>query len=83
MARTVTDAAILLGVLEGSVPDPNDPGDADCARCRANRDYTPYLKRDGAEGRAHRHSARLLLRQGDAARRDGARAAASTTIRRG
>ena len=25
MARTVTDAAILLGALEGAAPDPNDP----------------------------------------------------------
>src|SRR5262249_28673377 len=25
MARTVTDAAILMGALEGNAPDPNDP----------------------------------------------------------
>jgi amidase len=49
MARTVTDAAILLGVLEGAAPDPNDPV---TARCPAppNRDYTPHLKREGLKG---------------------------------
>ena len=25
MAKTVTDAAILLGAMEGASPDPNDP----------------------------------------------------------
>ena len=25
MAKSVTDAAIMLGVLEGAAPDPNDP----------------------------------------------------------
>ncbi len=49
MARTVTDAAILLGALEGSVPDPNDPGLAVCP-LPARRDYTPHLKRDGLKG---------------------------------
>ena len=49
MARTVTDAAILLGALEGSVPDPNDPGLRACP-LPANRDYTPHLKRDGLKG---------------------------------
>jgi amidase len=49
MARTVTDAAILLGALEGSVPDPNDPGLAGCP-LPANRDYTPHLERDGLKG---------------------------------
>ena len=42
MARTVTDAAIMLGVLEASAPDPNDRGDRrDATRVRqAGRDYT-------------------------------------------
>ena len=31
MARTVTDAAILLGVLEGAAPDPSDPATTRCA----------------------------------------------------
>jgi amidase len=49
MARTVADAAILLGVLEGVAPDPNDPAMPRCRRPR-NRDYTPHLKRDGLKG---------------------------------
>jgi amidase len=49
MARTVTDAAILLGALEASVPDPNDPGLRACP-APAGRDYTPHLKRDGLKG---------------------------------
>ena len=34
MARTVTDAAILLGALEGAAPDPNDSGHQAPARRR-------------------------------------------------
>jgi amidase len=49
MARTVTDAAVVLGALESSVPDPNDPGLPTCPR-PTNRDYTPHLKRDGLKG---------------------------------
>ena len=49
MARTVTDAAIVLGALEGSVPDPNDPGLSVCPQ-PPKHDYTPYLKRDGLKG---------------------------------
>jgi amidase len=49
MARTVTDAAILLGVLEGNGPDPNDPATGRCPR-PAGGDYTPHLKRDGLKG---------------------------------
>ncbi len=49
MARTVTDAAILLGVLESAVPDPYDPATRACPVPR-NRDYTPHLKRDGLKG---------------------------------
>ncbi len=40
MARSVTDAAILLGVLEGAGPDPNDPATTRCAR---ETDYTRHL----------------------------------------
>ncbi len=29
MARTVTDAAIMLGALESATPDPNDAGHAE------------------------------------------------------
>ena len=49
MARTVADAAILLGVLESAVPDPYDPATRTCQVLR-NRDYTPHLKRDGLKG---------------------------------
>jgi amidase len=49
MARTVADAAILLGVLESAVPDPYDPATRKCP-VPPNRDYTPHLKRDGLKG---------------------------------
>jgi amidase len=47
MAKSVTDAAILFGVLEG--PDPNDPATKTCTP-PPNRDYTQFLKRDGLRG---------------------------------
>ena len=47
MAKTVSDAAILLGVLEGKTPDPNDPAPTACER---PGDYTRFLKRDGLKG---------------------------------
>jgi amidase len=49
MARTVTDAAILLGVLEGNNPDPNDAATSRCT-APANHDYTQFLKADGLKG---------------------------------
>ena len=49
MAKTVTDAAILLGALEGAAPDPNDPATKACPP-PPNRDYTPHLKIDGLKG---------------------------------
>ena len=49
MARTVTDAAIMLGALEGAAPDPNDPATRRCAP-PAGRDYTKFLKPDGLKG---------------------------------
>jgi amidase len=48
MARTVTDAAVLLGVLEGAV-DPNDPATKACSRVRGN-DYTRFLNARGLRG---------------------------------
>ena len=45
IARTVTDAAIVLGVIAGF--DPSDPATAAClipGNCR--NDYTPFLRRD-------------------------------------
>lgn len=49
MARTVTDAAILMGVLEGQAPDPNDPATTRCTR-PPNGDYTAFLNADGLRG---------------------------------
>jgi len=49
MARTVADAAIMMGVLEGRAPDPNDAATTRCAP-PPNNDYTPYLKADGLKG---------------------------------
>ena len=48
MARTVTDAAIMLGVLEGAV-DPNDAATSACARVPGN-DYTKFLSPQALEG---------------------------------
>jgi amidase len=49
MARNVTDAAILLGVLESAEPDPNDPA---TSRCEAppDSDYTGYLDAGSLSG---------------------------------
>ena len=49
MARTVEDAAIMLGALESASPDPNDDATKACPP-PANRDYRPFLKRDGLKG---------------------------------
>jgi amidase len=49
MARSVTDAAILLGVLEGNAPDPNDEATNRCTPPPGN-DYTAYLKPDALRG---------------------------------
>ena len=49
MAKTVTDAAILMGVLESASPDPNDPATKTC-QAPPNRDYTPFLKREALKG---------------------------------
>ncbi len=48
MARSVTDAAILLGVLEGAA-DPNDGATMTCARVPKN-DYTKVLKKRALKG---------------------------------
>jgi len=47
MARTVTDAAVLLGVLAGV--DPRDPATG-ASRGRAEADYTRFLDADGLRG---------------------------------
>src|SRR5204862_2351149 len=42
MAKSVTDAAIVLGALEGATPDPNDVATKRCTP-PPGRDYTPFL----------------------------------------
>src|SRR5437016_9187001 len=49
MAKTVTDAAIMLGAMESASPDPNDPATRTCMP-PPGRDYTAFLKRDGLKG---------------------------------
>ena len=48
MTRSVTDAAVMLGVLEG-VPDANDPRTREC-QAPPNHDYTTFLKADALKG---------------------------------
>lgn len=50
MARTVTDAAILFGILEGGSPDPNDAATSRCA-APPGADYTKFLHADGLRGK--------------------------------
>jgi len=42
MARSVADAALLLGAMEGASPDPNDPATRACPP-PPGRDYTRFL----------------------------------------
>jgi amidase len=49
MAKTVTDAAIMLGALESPAPDPQDPATKLCTP-PPGRDYTKFLKVDGLKG---------------------------------
>src|SRR5258706_401751 len=49
MARTVTDAAILLGALESVAPDPNDAATRRCPP-PPGRDYTRFLNPKGLAG---------------------------------
>jgi amidase len=49
MARTVADAAIMLGAMEGASPDPNDPATKSCA-VPPGRDYTKFLNAAGLKG---------------------------------
>ena len=49
MARTVTDAAIMLGAMESASPDPQDPATATCTP-PPNRDYTAFLRGDALKG---------------------------------
>ena len=49
MTRTVADAAIMLGVLEGAAADSNDPATSKCSRVPGG-DYTRFLNREGLKG---------------------------------
>ncbi len=49
MARTVSDAAIMLGALEGASPDSHDPATTKCPP-PAGRDYTRFLNPAGLKG---------------------------------
>ena len=61
MAKTVTDAAIMLGALEGAAPDPERSRHHNLhASARPRLHALPESRR--LKGRAHRHPARVLLR---------------------
>src|SRR5215471_18903116 len=49
MARTVTDAAIMLGALESPSPDPHDPATRTCTP-PPGRDYTQFLRANALKG---------------------------------
>jgi len=49
MTRSVADAAIMLGALEGTAPDPNDSATSRCSRV-PNGDYTRFLNPAGLKG---------------------------------
>src|SRR2546430_199498 len=49
MTRTVADAAILLGALEGASADPHDPATTTCTP-PPGRDYTKFLRADALKG---------------------------------
>ena len=49
MAKTVTDAAIMLGVLGSSAPDSNDPATTVCTP-PPRHDYTRFLNPNGLKG---------------------------------
>ncbi|MFO7692730.1 MAG: amidase family protein [Vicinamibacterales bacterium] len=49
MARSVADAAILLGALESPAPDPNDAATKTCTP-PPGRDYTKFLNPAGLKG---------------------------------
>jgi amidase len=49
MARTVSDAAIMLGALEGARPDPNDQATTACPHVPGD-DYTRFLDANALQG---------------------------------
>ena len=49
MTRTVADAAIMLGAMEGASPDPHDAATRTCTP-PPGRDYTKFLNASGLKG---------------------------------
>jgi amidase len=49
MTKTVADAAIMLGAMEGAAPDPNDAATRTCT-APPNRDYTTFLNAGALKG---------------------------------
>jgi amidase len=49
MGRTVEDVAIVLGAMEGAMPDSKDPATTKC-KPPTNNDYTAFLKGDDLKG---------------------------------
>ena len=49
LAKTVTDAAVLLGTIESATPDPNDAATKACTP-PPGRDYTRFLNPAGLKG---------------------------------
>ena len=49
MTRTVTDAAIMMGALEGAQPDPSDAATQTCTP-PPGRDYRPFLQANALDG---------------------------------
>jgi amidase len=49
MAKTVSDVAIMFGVMESASPDPNDAATSRCTPA-PGRDYTSHLRPDGLKG---------------------------------
>jgi amidase len=49
IAKSVSDVAIMFGVLESAAPDPNDAATRRCTP-PPGRDYTKFLNRDGLKG---------------------------------
>ena len=49
MTKTVSDAALMLGAMESTSPDPNDPATKTCTP-PPGRDYTRFLNANGLKG---------------------------------
>jgi amidase len=87
MTRTVADAAIMLGALEGAAPDAHDPATTTCTP-PPGRDYTKFLRAEGLKGarigipRAYYYD-RITMTGDRADRPDGISPATGITAGRG